>query len=314
MATLKELISRKGKVLTVMQFQTAAVARVMEQAGAEAGFIGASLVVGQNLGISDLGQIWQGEVMAEGGAIARSVKVPVIVDARMGERGILAVRRTVQDCIREGISGILLDDLAGPGTEADRGPTSGAGSVVPLDFALARFRAAVDMRDELGRPDFFIQARCVSREAPNGGLEDAFDRMVEYEKTGVDLVQFRHARDLDEVRQARARLRGPFAFAEMKGYPDFTEQELLNVGCNMAWYSDHIARLITTSVYEFVKDFQNRGLVAWEEWAKAHPNSPPRYNAPDSVQKLRQLQEKYFPNQTAKAAPAAEAPVAVPAR
>jgi hypothetical protein len=101
----------------------------------------------------------------------------------------------------------------------------------------------------------------------------------------------------------------------MKGYPDFSEQELLDVGCNMAWYSDHIARLITTSVYEFVKDFHKRGLVAWEDWAKAHPESPPRYSAPDSAQKLRQLQEKYFKaSQTAKSEPSRDEAVVLQAR
>ena len=45
-ARLQELIQRPDKVLTVMHPPSAGLARVMEAAGAEAGFVGTSGVVG----------------------------------------------------------------------------------------------------------------------------------------------------------------------------------------------------------------------------------------------------------------------------
>ena len=50
--------------------------------------------------------------------------------------------------------------------------TQGAGiEVVPLPQAIARDRAAADMKKELD-PDFVVTARCYARDAANGGLKD----------------------------------------------------------------------------------------------------------------------------------------------
>ena len=50
---LKQLIHRKGQVLSVMHPPTAALARIMERAGCEALFVGTSAVVGGYTGIDD---------------------------------------------------------------------------------------------------------------------------------------------------------------------------------------------------------------------------------------------------------------------
>jgi len=52
---LQELIHRKGKVLVVLHPPTATHARIMEQAGCEAGFVGTSGVVGSYTGLADVG-------------------------------------------------------------------------------------------------------------------------------------------------------------------------------------------------------------------------------------------------------------------
>ena len=44
------------------------------------------------------------------GWIARSVRFPVILDGDTGHGGIIAVRRMIEDCIREGIAGVRIDD------------------------------------------------------------------------------------------------------------------------------------------------------------------------------------------------------------
>ena len=48
---LQELIHRKGKVLAILHTPTAQTARVMEQAGCEAAFVGTSGVVGNYTGM-----------------------------------------------------------------------------------------------------------------------------------------------------------------------------------------------------------------------------------------------------------------------
>ena len=52
---LKQLIQRKGQVLSVMHPPTAALARIMERTGCEALFVGTSAVVGGYTGLADVG-------------------------------------------------------------------------------------------------------------------------------------------------------------------------------------------------------------------------------------------------------------------
>src|SRR6202012_2829800 len=132
------------------------------------------------------------------------------VDAAHG--GIMAVRRMVRECIRAGIAGVRIDDQP---IEGKRRTQSAGVTVVPVDQAVARYRAAVDMRNELD-PDFIIMAQCYARDAANGGLEDCLKRMSAYEKdAGVDWVQFESPHSADEIKQARKIVKGPFSF--MKG-------------------------------------------------------------------------------------------------
>ena len=101
------------------------------------------------------------------GWIARSVRFPVIVDGDTGHGGIIAVRRMIEDCIREGIAGVRIDDQP---IEGKRGTGTAGMEVQSLDVVLTRYRAAVDRERELD-PNFVVMAQCYVAEASNGGLK-----------------------------------------------------------------------------------------------------------------------------------------------
>ena len=92
----------------------------------------------------------------------------VIMDGDTGHGGIMAVRRMVRECIRAGIAGIRIDDQP---IESKRKTQSAGVEVVPLDQAIARYRAAVDMKNKLD-PNFVVMAQCYARDASDGTLED----------------------------------------------------------------------------------------------------------------------------------------------
>ena len=96
-AKLQELIRRKDRVLSVMHPPSAALARVMEAAGTEAGFVGTSGVVGSYTGLEDVGTATLSECILIAGWIARAVSFPVILDGDTGHGGVMAVRRMVED-------------------------------------------------------------------------------------------------------------------------------------------------------------------------------------------------------------------------
>ncbi len=209
---LQQLIHRKDRVLTVLHAPTAAHARVMEAAGCEAAFSGTSGVVGTYTGLADVGTATMTECVMVAGWIADSVNFPIIMDGDTGHGGIMAVRRMVRECIRAGISGVRIDDQP---IEGKRRTQSAGMEVVPLDQAIARYRAAVDMKNELD-PDFVVMAQCYARDAANSSFEDCLERLQAYEsEAGVDWVQLESPHSIEEIERARSVVSGPFSF--MKG-------------------------------------------------------------------------------------------------
>ena len=144
-ARLRELIHRKDHVLAVLHTPSAALARIMELSGCEAGFVGTSGVVGAYTGLADVGTATMTECVTIAGWIAQTVKFPVIMDGDTGHGGIMAVRRMVRECIRAGIAGVRIDDQP---IEGKRRTQSAGVEVVPLEQAGARYR---DVARESGR-------------------------------------------------------------------------------------------------------------------------------------------------------------------
>ena len=105
-------------------------------------------MVGSYTGMEDVGTATLNECVQIAGWIARSVGFPVILDGDTGHGDIMAVRRMVEDCIREGIAGVRIDDQP---IKEKRGTGTADVEVQLLDVVLTRYRAAVDRKRELTR-------------------------------------------------------------------------------------------------------------------------------------------------------------------
>ena len=294
-AGLRELIGRKDRVLAVLHTPNAALARIMELAGCEAGFVGTSGVVGAYTGLADVGTATMTECVTIAGWIAQTVKFPVIMDGDTGHGGIMAVRRLVEDSIRAGIAGVRIDDQP---IEGKRRTQSAGVEVVPLEQAVARYRAAVDMKNDLD-PDFVVMAQCYARDAAGGGLVDCLRRLRAYESEArVDWVQFESPHSEDEIRRARAVVKGPFSFMKGRLPRHLSLDEHLALGVTIAWYPGFTHQVIWAALWDFMQQFQANGIAAWEEFERARQDRPyPRPEpGPDEegLEKQRQLEERYF--------------------
>jgi 2-methylisocitrate lyase-like PEP mutase family enzyme len=292
---LKELIHRKDKVLVVLHPPSAAHARVMEAAGCEAGFVGTGGVVGAYTGMDDVGQATMMECIQIAGWIAESVKFPIILDGDTGHGGIMAVRRLIRECIRHGIAGIRIDDQP---IEGKRKTQSAGVEVVPIEQAVARYRAAVDMKNELD-PDFIIQAQCYARDAANSSLEDSLTRLKAYEQdAGVDWVQLESPHSKEEISQARDVVKGPLSFMKGKLGRFLSLDEHLELGCNIAWFPAMTHHVTWAALYDYMLDFNDRGMVAWEEFEESRKGKPypiPKVGPEGEGQaKQMELEKKYF--------------------
>jgi len=292
---LRSLLDRKDRVLPVMHPINAVFARIMEQAGCEVGFVGTGSVVGGYTGFADVGVTTMMECVTVGGWIAQAVKFPIILDGDTGHGGTMAVRRLVRECIRAGIAGIRIDDQPLEGKR--RTGTAGI-EVVPVEQAVARYRAAVDMKDEID-PSFVIMAQCYARDAVNGGIEDALLRLRAYEgEGGVDWVQLEAPASVEEVRRARAAVKGHFSF--MKGtMPRYlTLAEHLELGINIAWLPSFTHQVAWAAISDFLVDFSERGIDAWNDFMESRKDKPyfSGMVGPDGEGAARQaeLEERYF--------------------
>jgi 2-methylisocitrate lyase-like PEP mutase family enzyme len=294
-ARLQQLIHRRDKVLAVLHPPTAAHARIMERAGCEALFVGTGGVVGAYTGLADVGTATLSECVEIAGWIADSVKIPVIMDGDTGHGGIMAVRRMVRECIRRCIAGVRIDDQP---IEGKRATQSAGVEVVPLDLAVARYRAAVDMKNELD-PDFVVMAQCYARDAANGGLEDALKRLKAYrEVAGVDWVQLESPHSVEEIRAARAAVEGPFSFMKGQLGRYLGLDEHLALGVTIAWYPGFTHHVTWAALWDFMTAFQERGTAAWDDFVASraerpypHPQTPPDGEGAD---KQRELEERYL--------------------
>ena len=293
---LQELIHRKGKVLAVLHTPTAQTARIMQEAGCEAAFVGTSGVVGNYTGMSDVGTATMTECVQIAGWIASSVDFPIIIDGDTGHGGIMAVRRLVRDSIHAGISGIRIDDQP---IEGKRKTQTAGMEVVPIEQAIARYRAAVDMKNELD-PNFVVMAQCYARDAANSNLDDTIARLKAYhEVAGVDWVQLESPHSPEEIKRARAAVSCPLSFMKGKLGRYLTLEEHLALGVTIAWYPGFTHHVLWAALWDFMQDFNTRGIAAWEDFVASRKDKP--YPRPDvgpegeGAEKQRMLEEKYFP-------------------
>lgn len=294
-AVLQQLIHRKGKVLAVLHPPSAGLARVMEQAGCEAGFVGTGGVVGGYTGLADVGTLTMTECVQIAGWIARSVSYPVMIDGDTGHGGIMAVRRLVREAINAGLAGIRIDDQP---VEGKRKTQSAGMEVVPIGQAVARYRAAVDMRNELD-PNFVIMAQCYARDASNSSLDDCIARLKAYrEEGGVDWVQFESPHSVDEIKLVRSAVSGPLSFMKGKLPRHLSLDEHLALGVNIAWYPGFTHHVIWAALWDFMRDFQSHGVTAWEDFVASRKGRsyPVPEVGPDGegAVKQRELEERYF--------------------
>ena len=265
----------------------------MEQAGCEAGFVGTSAVVGGYTGLADVGTATMSECIQIGKWIAGAVQFPVILDGDTGHGGTMAVRRLVRECIDAGLAGVRIDDQP---IEGKRRTQSAGVQVVSLEQAVARYRAAVDMKNELD-PDFVVMAQCYARDAANGGLESCLQRLAAYERdAGVDWVQFESPHSEDEIRQARRAVNGVLSFMKGKLPRYLSAEEHLALGVNVAWYPGFTHQVMWAAIWEFMQDFQKRGVAAWDDFQKKHKGYPvPDVPASgEGLEKQRELEKRYF--------------------
>ncbi len=211
------------------------VAKMIQNKGFEGVYISGA-VLSADLGLPDIGLTTLSEVASRSAQIARITDLPVLVDADTGFGEPMNVARTVQTLEDAGVSAIHIEDQVNP---KRCGHLDGK-SVVPLDEAQKRIKAAVDARRH---GDLLIMARTDVRAVE--GLKAATDRAKALVDAGADAIFPEAMSDLSEFEAMRKAVDVPI-LANMTEFGKsklFTNEQLEAVGINIVIYPVSLLRL-----------------------------------------------------------------------
>jgi 2-methylisocitrate lyase-like PEP mutase family enzyme len=197
---LRALLARPG-LLLMPGCHDAMSARLIGAAGFDLGFMSGFGVSAARLGMPDAGLLSYGELVDQGRNVCGACSIPLIGDGDTGFGSAQNIKRTVHGYCRAGFAGIMLEDQVAP---KRCGHTEGK-SIVDLDEALTRIRAAVDARD--AGSDILIMARTDARAC--AGLDEAIRRCRMFREIGADITFLEAPVDEDEMRRYGAEVDGP---------------------------------------------------------------------------------------------------------
>jgi isocitrate lyase len=277
-------------------------AQIAERVGLKAIYMSGYSVAMAN-GWPDMGFLTMTEVARTAAMIAAAVQIPVIADADDGYGNALSTIRTVQEFIRSGVAGIHLEDQRFP---KRCGHIAGK-TVVSREEAVGKFRAAVDVRNQLDR-DFVIIARTDAYGAVGGSLEEAIWRGRAYADAGADLVWCEFSGPDREpavafaraVRQTHPHL--PLAFNYSSSFkwsrdPEpFLFRELGELGYKFIFITLYAAHAAMYAVWNAMEDLvKNQEQAQWslERLKTGHPTESHHVMA--RVSHFQELEKRYVP-------------------
>ncbi|MDI7260466.1 MAG: isocitrate lyase/PEP mutase family protein [Thermodesulfobacteriota bacterium] len=265
---LRKLLQNKDELLIMVVVGTAHEAQLAEKIGFKALGISGSNTSSQILGLPDAGLITMTELVENVERICRAVDLPARVDCDTGFGNAINVRRTADSVIRAGAAALFMEDQVAP---KRCGFVKGK-ELLPLDEAVGKYRAAVDVRNELD-PDFIIMARTDARGAVDGSLEEVIRRGKAYLEAGVDIFYPEALQSREEIKQVRDALKDCLLYASTQAIrPPLTEQDYKELGLCMA--ISHVSRVGSVAMYDYLVELKVRGIGAHDEFVQKTQNHP----------------------------------------
>ena len=244
-------------------------AKIAEAVGFKVAYMSGMNACATVVGVPDAGLLTLTEMVENADRMANAVNIPLIADADQGFGNAINVRRTVREYIRAGVAGIHIEDQVAP---KRCGFVQGK-QLVSIEEAAGKYRAAVDAKNELD-PDFVIIARCDARTAANGGLDEVVRRLRAYKEAGVDMLYMEGPLSVEEIRQVRAAVDGPFTATTIELRPIPSLQEHIDLGMSCVIVPSLVSRAGYYESWDFAKEFMDRGMDAYNDILEKRKNHP----------------------------------------
>jgi len=244
---------KTGKLMQFPGSWSPLVSMAIEKEGFDGVYISGS-VLSNDLGYPDIGLTSLTEVASRGRQIARTTKLPTIIDIDTGFGEPMSATRTVQEMIEMGLAGCHIEDQINP---KRCGHLDGKGLVGP-DEMIRKVAAAA--RGKKLDENFLLIARTDARAVE--GLDKAIDRAKAYIDAGADCIFTEALENEKEFETFRKAVNVPL-LANMTEFGKgklYTYQELSNLGYNIVIYPVTTFRLAMGATVTDVNKHKAKGL------------------------------------------------------
>jgi methylisocitrate lyase len=229
-------------------------AKLIEQAGFPAIFTSGFGLSASTLGLPDFGLLTMTETLDRVRRIVDAVSVPVIADMDTGYGNPINVVRTVSECVRLGVAGIILEDQTWP---KRCGHIDGK-DVIPMEEQVEKLRAAVHAK---GDDDLVIIAR-TDAIAPIG-LDEAIRRGHAYATAGADVVFIEAPQSLEQLKTVAASFDVPLLANMVEGgkTPFLSAGELAELGFKLVVFPLSGLFASTKAIQEVARHLKANGTT-----------------------------------------------------
>ena len=235
----------------------AAIARQVERVGFDAVYVSGAGMANATAGVPDIGLLTLTEVVRLAGYIAKSVKIPAIVDADTGFGGSENVARTIRELEAAGLAGCHIEDQEFP---KRCGHVTGK-SLVDVDEMTGKIKAAVEARRD---PDFMIIARTDARAVED--FDRTVDRSQRYIKAGADAIFPEALQSEEEFRDFASEIDVPLLanMTEFGKSPLLSFQDFVRFGYRLVIFPQSAFRVSMKASEEFLRALKESGTQ--KEW------------------------------------------------
>jgi len=254
-ARLRELIG-KGTIM-LPGVPNAATARQVERVGFDAVYVSGAGMANATAGVPDIGLLTLTEVVRLAGYIAKSVKIPAIVDADTGFGGSENVARTIRELEAAGLAGCHIEDQEFP---KRCGHVAGK-SLVDVEEMTGKIKAAAGARRD---PDFMIIARTDARAVED--FDRTVDRAQRYIKAGADAIFPEALQSEEEFRDFASKIDVPLLanMTEFGKSPLVSFGDLVRFGYRMVIFPQSAFRVSMKASEKFLRALKESGTQ--KEW------------------------------------------------
>jgi len=216
-------------------------ARLVQQTGYDAVYLSGAAFSAGALAMPDVGLFTLTELVEQTARLARSVTIPLIVDADTGFGEAIHVERTVRELESAGAAAIQMEDQRWP---KRCGHLSGKTLIEPAEMC-AKLRAAAAARQD---PDLVLIARTDARGVT--ALDDAIYRSQAYLAAGADWIFPEALADREEFGRFAEEVDAPLVanMTEFGKSPLLTLEELADLGYAVVLYPVTMLRVAMKAV------------------------------------------------------------------